>query len=70
MAPQSVYAKTNLVTQPGVYNELLPLVGGMGGGGGGGGGGAGHYFTTLRGSINGGQQIPQPFYTDTRNIRA
>ena len=27
--PQRVYANTNLVTQPGVYNEPLPLVGGM-----------------------------------------
>ena len=31
MAPQRVYANTNLVTQPGVYNEPLPLVGDTGG---------------------------------------
>ena len=30
MAPQRVYSNTNLVTQPRVYNEPLPLVGGTG----------------------------------------
>ena len=30
MAPQRVYAKTNLVTQPITYNETLPLVGAQG----------------------------------------
>ena len=58
MAPQRVYANTNLVTKPEVYNELLPLVGGTEGGGGGGGGGGGV-------GINRGQQIPQPFYVAT-----
>ena len=28
MAPQRVYTNTNTITQPRVYNELLPLVGG------------------------------------------
>ena len=31
MTTQWVYANTNPVTQPGVYNEALPLAGGMGG---------------------------------------
>ena len=31
MTPQMMYANTNSITQPGVYNEPLPLAGGMGG---------------------------------------
>ena len=46
-----MYANTNLLTQPGVYNESLPLAGGM----------RGTISLPLRVGINRGQQIPQPF---------
>ena len=61
MVSQRVYANTNLVTQPRVYNELLPLVGGMKGEGGLGG----TISPPLGVGINKGQQIPQPFYAAT-----
>ena len=49
--PQRVYANTNSITQPGVYNEPLPLARGTGG-----------TISPLLGvGINRWQQIPQPF---------
>ena len=50
-APQRVYANSKSVTQPGVYNEPLPLVGGTGG----------TISPPLGVGINRGHQIPQPF---------
>ena len=51
MTPQRLFAKTNPVTQPGAYNEPLPLAGGTRG--------------TIQPSsgvgINRGEQISQPF---------
>ena len=48
---QRVYANTNPVTQPRVYNEPLPLAGGM----------RGTISLLLRIGTNRGHQIPQPF---------
>ena len=50
-APQRLYDNTNPVTQPGVYNEPLPLAGGTGC----------TISPPLRVGINKIQQIPQPF---------
>ena len=53
MAPQRLFVNTNMVTQPGAYNEPLPLAGGIGEGG------------TIQPpsgvGTNRGQQISQPF---------
>ena len=49
-APQRMYANTNPVTQPRVYNEPLPLVRSIGS----------TISPPLGVGINRGQQIPQP----------
>ena len=49
--PQRVYANNNPITQPGVYNEPLPLAGGT----------TSTISPPLGVGINRDQQIPQPF---------
>ena len=41
-APQRIFAKTNPITQPGVYEGDFSFNGGLGGGGGGGGASCSH----------------------------